>query len=198
MRTSSAIIRLVMIQPWIQRTARNVIGGTAMRVGPIARRVAGIISGVGIEYPGGKDVHALAGKRAEDLLLASDGRPAAHLYELREGTFVLLVPAGITPAVITPAGITPAELQPAAPWADRVRVATPAGPGHPTMLVRPDGYIGWATDETNPPTPDHRGPYGAHGMVRPAGRTVVAPHRDARSQSARSERANWLIIHREA
>jgi hypothetical protein len=152
MRTSGAIIRLVMIRPWVQRTARNLVGGTALRVGPIARRVAGTISGIGIDYPGGDHAHALAGKRAEDILLAGDGRRPARLYELlREGRFVLLVPASATPA-----GVTPADLPAAAPWTDRVRVATPAGPRDTAILVRPDGYIAWATDETDPGNLDNQ------------------------------------------
>jgi hypothetical protein len=58
---------------------------------------------------------------------------------------VLLVPPGLAPA-----GVPPEELPAAAPWGDRVQVATSARPRHPTVLVRPDGYVAWATDQTHP------------------------------------------------
>jgi len=145
MRSSSAVTRLVMVKPWVLRAARNVAGGPALRLGAIARRVAGSVSGVGIHYPRSKGTHAPAGTRAEDMLLADDGRCSTRLYEmLRKGNFVLLVRAGLTPA-----GVTPANLRAAAPWATRVQVANPAAPQHPIMLVRPDGYIAWATDTSD-------------------------------------------------
>ena len=137
LRSSGAIIRLAMIQSRVERAARNLIGGTALRIGPVARKVAGMISGVGIAYPAPPGTHAPAGERARDVLLAGDGQPAGRLYEaLRDGGFVLLVPPGTGTA--------------AAAWADRVQVRTAAGPDHPAMLVRPDGYIAWTSDDTDP------------------------------------------------
>lgn len=62
----------------------------------------------------------------------------------------------LVPASATPAGVTPADLPAAAPWTDRVRVATPAGPRDMAILVRPDGYIAWATDNTEPPHLDNQ------------------------------------------
>ena len=60
--------------------------------------------------------------------MAGGGR----LYEaLRAGTFVLLGPPELTAV--------------AAGWADRVTVASPADADPPTTLVRPDGYVAWAT-----------------------------------------------------
>lgn len=141
MRSSGAVTRLVMV------TACRMQRGwwPALRLGAIARRVAGSVSGVGIHYPRSKGTHALAGTRAEDMHLADDGRCSTRLYEmLRKGNFVLLVRAGLTPA-----GVTPANLRAAAPWATRVQVANPAAPQHPIMLVRPDGYIAWATDTSD-------------------------------------------------
>ncbi|WP_213450858.1 FAD-dependent monooxygenase [Rhizomonospora bruguierae] len=137
LRSSGAIIRLAMIQSQIPRAARNVIGGTALRIGPIARKVAGTISGIGIAYAPPRGGHPLAGQRAADVPLTGDAQPAARLYEaLRDGVFVLVAPPEL--ATI------------AAPWADRVRQATPADTHTPTMLVRPDGYVAWATGDTLP------------------------------------------------
>jgi hypothetical protein len=52
--------------------------------------------------------------------------------------FVLLAPAADQAARV------------AGPWAERVDVVTPAGATGTTMLVRPDGYLAWATDEADP------------------------------------------------
>jgi hypothetical protein len=54
--------------------------------------------------------------------------------------FVLLAPAADQAAARRYAG----------PWAGRVDVAAPAGATGTTMLVRPDGYLAWATDEADP------------------------------------------------
>jgi hypothetical protein len=96
----------------------------------IAHRVTGMLSGIGIEYPAPRGAHPTAGQRIGDMPLA-DGR---RLYEaLRGGKFVLL---SETPYA-------------AAEYGDRLVVMTPQ-PAMPTTLVRPDGYVAWATDETDP------------------------------------------------
>jgi len=157
LRSSGAIIRLAMIESRPARTARNVIGGTALKLAPLARKVAGTISGVGIKYAAPHGAHALAGRRATDVPLAGGGR----LYEaLRDGTFVLLAP---------PETATAAE-----PWATRLRYATPAGPDTPAMLVRPDGYIAWANDETDP---KRRDAAIWHALAANCGTTVAVPTR---------------------
>jgi hypothetical protein len=136
-RNSGSIIRLATVRTRAQRTARNVIGATAMKVGPVARKVAGGLSGVGIGYPAPRGAHALTGRRAADVSLASREQPEKRLYELlRGGTFVLLAPGRLRPV--------------AEPWSERVRFSSPAQADTPITLVRPDGYVAWATDQTDP------------------------------------------------
>jgi hypothetical protein len=66
----------------------------------------------------------------------------ARLYEiLRGGKFVLLTPASARSAI-------------GRKWTDRVDSATPADASLPMMLVRPDGYVAWATDESAPASRD--------------------------------------------
>ena len=73
------------------------------------RRLAGVISGIGLAYAAGE--HPLVGRRMPDLALP-DGRTVAE--RLRDGRFVLLE-GGDLPAA--------------------------------RILVRPDGYVRWATDD---------------------------------------------------
>jgi 2-polyprenyl-6-methoxyphenol hydroxylase-like FAD-dependent oxidoreductase len=130
LRGSGAILRLALVGSTVERAARNAVATAALHVGPITRRVAGMLSGIGIAYPAPRGAHPLTGKRAPDIPLANGG--PERLYEaLRDGSFVLLgapVPDG---------------------WADRVRSAT--GAGGPVELIRPDGYVAWAAEH---PTTD--------------------------------------------
>ncbi|WP_432885769.1 FAD-dependent monooxygenase [Kribbella sp. CA-245084] len=80
------------------------------------RRLAGVISGIGLAYAGGE--HPLVGRRMPDLTLA-DGATVSG--RLRDGRFVLLEGEGLPAARI---------------------------------LVRPDGYVRWATDEPEAEVPE--------------------------------------------
>jgi 2-polyprenyl-6-methoxyphenol hydroxylase-like FAD-dependent oxidoreductase len=123
LRSSGAIIRMAMIQSRVEQVARNVLAGFALRIGPVADKAAGTISGIGIRYGAPRGSHPLVGGRAPDV------EPLTH------GHLVLAVPAGNSTPV------------PAA-WAGRVdRVSVPEGP---MRLVRPDGYVAWASDEQHP------------------------------------------------
>jgi 2-polyprenyl-6-methoxyphenol hydroxylase-like FAD-dependent oxidoreductase len=118
LRTSGAIIRMAMVESRVGRLARNALGGAALRLPPVARKAAGTISGIGIDYP-----HA---PRAHDVALADSRR----LYEvLREGRFVLLAPESAGPALDG--------------RQDRVVLAPPADAAMPWTLVRPDAHVAW-------------------------------------------------------
>lgn len=79
------------------------------------RRLAGVISGIGLAYAAGE--HPLVGRRMPDLTL-TDGTTVAE--RLRDGRFVLLE-GGDLPAA--------------------------------RILVRPDGYVRWATDDPEAAVP---------------------------------------------
>jgi hypothetical protein len=86
--------------------------------------------------------HRLVGRRAPDVRLASGDAGQTRLYEiLRGGRFVLLTPAGSGAAI-------------GRGWTGRVDPATPADATLLMVLVRPDGYVAWATDETAPASRD--------------------------------------------
>lgn len=134
LRGSGALLRLAAMRSAPLRAIRNVIGQTAVRLGPVGGRFAGAVSGVAIAYPAPRGAHPLTGRRAPDVRLAGDG--PARLYEaLRSGRFVLVARNGVA--------ALPERL------ADRVDVVAPAGPGTPAMLVRPDAYVAWAADGGN-------------------------------------------------
>lgn len=118
LRSSGAIIRLAMIKSRAGRLARNVIGGNALRLPPVAAKAAGTISGIGIDYPGAP--------RAGDVPLQDSRR----LYEvLRDGRFVLLALPDANRALD---GLH-----------DRVTLASPVDTSRPWTLIRPDAHVAW-------------------------------------------------------
>ncbi|MGW5942319.1 FAD-dependent monooxygenase [Streptomyces celluloflavus] len=133
LRTSGALTRFGLLHARPQR----VLGAVALRlvshVGPLAQRALRMVSGIGIAYSAAPGAHPLTGRRAPDLRLADGSR----LYELlRRGAFVLITPAD-----------GPAPQQ---PTDDRVIRASWDSGRRTALLIRPDGYIAWATDSTTP------------------------------------------------
>jgi 2-polyprenyl-6-methoxyphenol hydroxylase-like FAD-dependent oxidoreductase len=128
------VFRPAMLEPgWIQPAA-----GLATRVRPLADRIARAICGLDVRYPGRS---RLAGQRAPDLELRSGWH--RRLYEaLRDGRFVLA--AG-------PQALASSEL-PAllAQWPGRVQLVEPVAPLALLLLVRPDGYVAWASSDSSP------------------------------------------------
>ena len=115
------------------------------------KRYAGMLSGLDIHYDLGEG-HPLLGRRMPDLdLVTPDGklRVFTLLHEARPVLLNVGEPNGFD--------ITP--------WADRVRMidATYDGPWElpvlgaitpaPAALIRPDGYVAWVGDLTNPELP---------------------------------------------
>ncbi|WP_399123545.1 FAD-dependent monooxygenase [Streptomyces sp. N2A] len=133
LRSSGAILRVALMHSPPGRAVRGVAARIINHLRPVSRRAIRTLSGIAISYPAGPGAHRLAGHRAPDIRLAGGGR----LYELlRQGKFVLVTPAN------EPTGLRPDDARaiPAA-WESNRRTA---------LLVRPDGYIAWATDSTAP------------------------------------------------
>ncbi|MEV0897864.1 FAD-dependent monooxygenase [Actinoplanes sp. NPDC049802] len=127
LRSSGALIRAAMIHSAVGRRARNTLGRVLLGLPPVARRAAGVVSGVGITYPGMP--------RATDVTL----RDGSRLYQaLRAGRHVLITD------------------QTFEGYADRLLVTAPeAGTGDAT-LVRPDGYVAWRGPAGEAPAAVHR------------------------------------------
>ncbi|WP_261994054.1 FAD-dependent oxidoreductase [Streptomyces sp. t39] len=129
LRSSGAIVRLAMAHTPLQRAARSLAARFLGSVRPAAGRAMGMVSGIGIAYRAPRGAHPLTGRRAPDLRLA-EGR----LYELlRAGAFVLIEAENGDVAT------------PPLPPGPVVRAHWTGGRRRPTLLVRPDGYIAWAS-----------------------------------------------------
>jgi 2-polyprenyl-6-methoxyphenol hydroxylase-like FAD-dependent oxidoreductase len=132
LRSSSAMLRLLMSGSRLGRVARRTLGRAALAVPPVARTLSGRLSGIGVRYPRSRGEHRLVGMRAPDVPLP-DGTPLHRA--LRPGQFLLLSPHA------TPDGHD-----------GRVRYV-PATVDGVAALIRPDGYIAWAGNPTSPTTP---------------------------------------------
>ena len=130
-RLSGNILRLAQIRSDLGRDAISALAAAAMKVPALSSRAELLVSGLGISYRARPGAHPLEGKRMPDVPLAGGGR----LYELlRSGKHILLAGAG--------------EALPGTDgWTDRIIVAERTRPHPRLILVRPDGYIGWASDE---------------------------------------------------
>ncbi|MFB6814812.1 FAD-dependent monooxygenase [Streptomyces sp. NPDC056347] len=131
-RSSGVLARLAVARTPLQRAARGAAARALSLCRPAADRAMGMVSGIAIAYRAPRGAHPLTGKRAPDLILR-EGR----LHQLLgEGSFVLVAPAGTdeTPAA-PPAPLVHAH------WRDGRTTA---------LLVRPDGYIAWASDRPDP------------------------------------------------
>jgi FAD binding domain len=128
-RSSGALVRVVMLKSWPMRTLRRLVR-YVVRLGPVSRRLAGVMSGIDLRYPAPRGAPGEVGARAADIPLEQhDGGPARLYQALRSGRFVLVTP-GDRPAL-------PAKL------AEHVDLVTRAGGRRSMVLVRPDGYVGW-------------------------------------------------------
>jgi len=125
LRSSGLLVRLALIRPRWARAVRNTVSRGLLGIGPISKRIAETISGIGVRYPAPRGVSRDVGTRAPDVLLR-DGR---RLHDvLHGGRFVLL---GSGTAAVDPLR----QVEPAEP---HVRMPDR------WILVRPDGYVGWA------------------------------------------------------
>jgi 2-polyprenyl-6-methoxyphenol hydroxylase-like FAD-dependent oxidoreductase len=140
----------------------------------LARELALRLSGLAIQYPA-PDQDQLAGQRAPDLTIR--GAPAKTIFALLPpAKFVLLNLPATTPStatattpstVTTPGTATIAGTAPVpAGYADRLNIVTaelaedhPTWTGLRSVLIRPDGYVAWATrTDATPPLATWLGP----------------------------------------
>ncbi len=125
------------------RLARNTAGSALMSLPPVMHRAAGILSGVGIDYPDAP--------RAADVTLGDGTR----LYEaLRSGRHVLIAENQTLPAYEGRLRITPPKTRPA--HDGRSRIAAPGTSSGQAALIRPDGYVAWQGPAADTPAAARR------------------------------------------
>ncbi|MPZ84190.1 MAG: FAD-dependent oxidoreductase [Actinophytocola sp.] len=123
--------QLALLQPGPNTTALRELMTELLADQGNRRHLADLMAGADIRY-GTTDTHPMAGRWMPDLALR-DGSRVAEL--LRPGRPVLLdLGAGVAAATWTE-------------WADRVdTVVTTADTPVKAVLIRPDGYVAWATN----------------------------------------------------
>ncbi len=130
LRLTDAFNQLVLGTSVARRAVRSVALGVLLRISRSRKLVAERVSGIGIAYPRSRDEDWLVGRRMPDI--DCEGKP---LYErLREGKFVLVT-------------AVPVELD-----RDDVVHTVDTHPELPdAILVRPDGYVAWASERMPSP-----------------------------------------------
>ncbi|MET9457276.1 FAD-dependent monooxygenase [Streptomyces canus] len=128
LRSSGGIVRLAMAKrPW-ELALRALLTTVLDHATPARRRMLGRLTGIGYRYAAPRGSHPLTGTRVPDVALADGGR----LHEsLRGGHFVLITPEGHDDRDARKGRLTVER------WASGRRT---------TVLVRPDGYVGWAAE----------------------------------------------------
>ncbi|MET9646524.1 FAD-dependent monooxygenase [Streptomyces syringium] len=142
-RLSGAILRGAVTDSTLVRGLRRGAAVAFRYVPRLTRRPALLVSGLGIRYPAPPGAHPLTGSRAPDLPLVEVPDGPTRLYEaLRAGRYVRVLPRGTAPQ---------------GPVAERetdVVTVTRADARQQSLLVRPDGYVAWASDDgTTGPVP---------------------------------------------
>ncbi|MCR6482333.1 FAD-dependent monooxygenase [Amycolatopsis sp. OK19-0408] len=123
-----------LIAPGRDVTALRELFGELLRQPSTVRHLADLMSGADIRYEAGTD-HPLDGRWAPDLVL-TDGTRLAELTRTAR------------PLLLDFTGTLGDALR---GWSDRVDLVTGKADGDATaLLVRPDGYVAWATSSVEP------------------------------------------------
>ncbi|GAA3548603.1 FAD-dependent monooxygenase [Amycolatopsis ultiminotia] len=122
--------------PGPEVTELRVLFGELMEHDVVREHLANLLSGADVRY--GEDAHPLTGRWYPDLALA-DPEPLAAAQRAARPVLLDLTPG--------------AKLSTAAlPWQDRVTTVSTTATGEaPTaLLIRPDGYLAWASSDETP------------------------------------------------
>jgi 2-polyprenyl-6-methoxyphenol hydroxylase-like FAD-dependent oxidoreductase len=151
------VLRDTMAQVALARTdertaaVRDIIGGLLSLDEP-RKRIAGMVSGLDIHYDLGEG-HPLLGRRMPDLDLVTADGPCRVFTLLHAARPVLLNLSEPGAFDVTPwtGRVQLVEATYAGEWELPVlgEVAAPSA-----VLIRPDGYVAWAGDHTDPGLPD--------------------------------------------
>jgi hypothetical protein len=126
-----------LISPGSEITALRELFGELLGEERVVRRIADLMSGADIRYDWGlPDPHPLVGRWAPDLELTEGGEKLAELMTAARA--VLLDLSGTLGSAVEG-------------WNDRVDLVEGRAADGPTaLLIRPDGYVAWASSEGEP------------------------------------------------
>jgi 2-polyprenyl-6-methoxyphenol hydroxylase-like FAD-dependent oxidoreductase len=134
--------QLALVRPGPEVTALRELFSELLADRDIVRRLSDLVSGADNRYAAGPDEHPLVGRWVPDFAVAN-ASGTRRIAELARGSRPLLID-------LTDGGVVAGA---AADIAGRITVAT----GHPVgdvsataLLVRPDGYVAWASSAPEP------------------------------------------------
>ncbi|MFC7309985.1 FAD-dependent oxidoreductase [Streptomyces monticola] len=163
LRSSGAIIRLAMAHNAPQYALRSLLSTVVNHVRPVRNKAIGQITGIGYAYAAPRGAHRLTGQRVPDVALAK-GPFGSRLYEaLRAGKFVLITPAGqeasplgpvddrsVDDSAVDDSAVDDSAVDDSSVDDSSVVHAHWASERRTTLLVRPDGYAAWASEQDDP------------------------------------------------
>ncbi|MEV0146620.1 MULTISPECIES: FAD-dependent monooxygenase [unclassified Nonomuraea] len=137
-----------LLAPGGEVTALRELFAELLRDPANARHIAATMAGSDVRYDmGGEDAHPLTGRLAPDLTLDTGGGTGGGPLRLAELTRTA------RPLLLDLTG-SASPAKEAAGWHDRVDTVTARSSGSPSevsaLLVRPDGYVAWASSSPDP------------------------------------------------
>jgi 2-polyprenyl-6-methoxyphenol hydroxylase-like FAD-dependent oxidoreductase len=127
---TDAAYKLVLSKSRLGTRLRQFVIRWMLRLPPVRRQISGRLTGIGIHYDRPAGTHPWTGRRLPDMPDADGHR----VYEaLRGGTFVLVGRAGVPVGEYASERVVGVNVD--------LGTKTPA-----VVLVRPDGYVAWASD----------------------------------------------------
>ncbi len=126
-----SLAQTALMAPGPEVTALRTLLGELFTIPDVAEHMAGLLAGSDVRYDMGDD-HPLSGRPMPELTLGDGRRTTELLHEARP--ILLDFDGGVVDALRG--------------WADRVDIISTTIADRPAaaMLIRPDGYVAWATD----------------------------------------------------
>lgn len=119
---------------------RTLLGEILTDAGAVAR-LAAVVAGSDVRHPAGDDAHPSVGYFAPDRVVSTPDGPVRLAEAARSGRWVLVDPSGDGRVAAAVADL---------PEPSDVLRGRPSGVGPTALLVRPDGYVAWASDTPDP------------------------------------------------